>query len=82
MWPTTTPGAVVRFTTTFTNTGQTPYTGISDRLPTSPTCSMTPARNGDQTATSGTLSLTSTGVGLDRETSRSAAPSPSPAPSP
>ena len=58
---TTTPGGVVRYTATFTNTGQVPYTGISissnitdvldDAVP-----------DGDQTATSGTLSLTSTGI--------------------
>ena len=57
----TTPGSVVRFTTTFTNSGQVPYTGITvasnimdvvdDATP-----------NGDQTATSGTLSLTATGI--------------------
>ena len=58
---TTTPGGVVRYTATFTNTGQVPYTGITiatdaasvfdDAVP-----------NGDQTATSGTLTVTSTGV--------------------
>ena len=58
---TTTPGSVVRYTATFTNSGQTPYTGITiasnitdvldDAVP-----------NGDQTATSGTLTLTSTGI--------------------
>ena len=58
---TTTPGGVVRYTATFTNTGQVPYTGISissditnvldDAVP-----------DGDQTATSGTLTLTSTGI--------------------
>ena len=52
----TTPGSVVRFTATFTNTGQAPYNGITiatnaadvfdDAVP-----------NGDQTATSGTLSI-------------------------
>jgi large repetitive protein len=57
----TTPGGVVRFTTTFTNAGQVPYTGITvatniadildDAVP-----------NGDQTATSGTLSLTATAI--------------------
>ena len=57
----TTPGSVVRFTSTFTNTGQTAYTGITiasnigDVLD-----DATP--NGDQTATSGTLTLTSTGI--------------------
>jgi uncharacterized repeat protein (TIGR01451 family) len=58
---TTTPGGVVRYTATFTNTGTVPYTGITiiagaaevldDAVP-----------NGDQTATSGTLTLTSTEV--------------------
>jgi uncharacterized repeat protein (TIGR01451 family) len=57
----TTPGSVIRYTATFTNTGQTFYDGITvatnatdvfdDALP-----------NGDQTATSGTLVLTSTGI--------------------
>ena len=58
---TVTPGGVVRFTTVFTNSGQVAYTGITiasniadvrdDATP-----------NGDQTATSGTLTLTSTGI--------------------
>ncbi|GAA0996316.1 hypothetical protein GCM10009555_091900 [Acrocarpospora macrocephala] len=58
---TTTPGGVIEFTSTFTNTGQTPYTGISvsyngddlfdDVLP-----------NGDETVTSGTLSISPTGL--------------------
>ena len=58
---TTTPGGVVRFTATFTNTGQTPYTGITiatdaadvfdDAVP-----------DGNQTATSGTLTITGTAV--------------------
>jgi large repetitive protein len=57
----TTPGGVVRFTATFTNTGQTPYDGIvistnaadvfDDAVP-----------NGDQTATSGTLTIVGTAV--------------------
>ncbi|HUN37855.1 MAG TPA: putative Ig domain-containing protein [Trebonia sp.] len=57
----TTPGSVVRFTSTFINTGQTPYTGITittnasdvfdDAVP-----------NGDQTATSGTLTISGSGV--------------------
>ena len=37
---TTVPGGVVRYTATFTNTGQTPYTGITISA-TSPTCSTT-----------------------------------------
>ncbi len=57
----TTPGSVVRFTATFTNAGQVPYTGITittnaadvfdDAVP-----------NGDQTATSGVLSINGTSV--------------------
>ena len=57
----TTPGGVVRFTATFTNTGQTFYDGITistnaagvfdDAVP-----------NGDQTATSGTLTIAGNGV--------------------
>jgi hypothetical protein len=57
----TTPGSVVRFTATFTNTGQTFYDNITvaadvtdvldDAIP-----------NGDQTASSGTLEVTSTGL--------------------
>ena len=56
-----TPGSVVRFTATFTNTGQTPYYGITistnaadvfdDAVP-----------DGDQTATSGTLAIVGTAV--------------------
>ena len=58
--PTTTPGSVVTFSATYTNTGQVPYVGISvdvlgqetadDGLP------------GDQTASSGTLVLGQTGL--------------------
>ena len=57
----TTPGSVVRFTATFTNTGQTPYDDITistnaagvfdDAVP-----------NGDQTATSGTLTIVGNAV--------------------
>ncbi len=56
-----TPGSVVRFTATFTNTGQAPYDDITiatnaadvfdDAVP-----------NGDQTASSGTLSITGAAV--------------------
>ena len=58
---TTTPGGVVRFTGTFTNTGQVVYTGITIAG------SVTDVRddassNGDSTATSGTLSVTNTGL--------------------
>ncbi|HEX4094086.1 MAG TPA: fibronectin type III domain-containing protein [Trebonia sp.] len=57
----TTPGSVVRYTATFTNTGQTPYTGITIATDASDVFDdATP--NGDQTATSGTLVLTSTGI--------------------
>ena len=58
---TTTPGSVVRYTSTFTNTGQTPYTGITVSSDISDVLDdATP--NGDQTATSGTLTLTATGI--------------------
>ena len=58
---TTTPGGVVRYTATFTNTGQTPYTGITIASNISDVLDdATP--NGDQTATSGTLTLTGTGI--------------------
>ena len=58
---TTTPGGVVRYTSTFTNTGQTPYTGITVASNISDVLDdATP--NGDQTATSGTLTLTGTGI--------------------
>ena len=57
----TTPGSVVRFTATFTNSGQVPYTGITVASNiTNVVDDATP--NGDQTATSGTLSLTATGI--------------------
>jgi hypothetical protein len=57
----TTPGSVVRFTSTFTNSGQVAYTGITVASNiTNVVDDATP--NGDQTATSGTLSLTATGI--------------------
>ena len=57
----TTPGSVVRFTSTFTNSGQVPYTGITVASNiTNVVDDATP--NGDQTATSGTLILTATGI--------------------
>ena len=57
----TTPGGIVRFTATFTNNGQAPYTGIT--IATDATNVFDDATsNGDQTATSGTLVVTSTGV--------------------
>ena len=59
--PTTTPGSVVRYTSTFTNTGQAPYTGIT--IASNITDVLDDATpNGDQTATSGTLTLTGTGI--------------------
>ena len=58
---TTTPGSVVRFTAVFANAGQVPYTGITIASNiTNVLDDATP--NGDQTATSGTLTLTSTGI--------------------
>ena len=57
----TTPGSVVRFTSTFTNSGQVAYTGITVASNIADVVDdATP--NGDQTATSGTLSLTATGI--------------------
>ena len=57
----TTPGSVVRFTATFTNSGQVPYTGITVASNvTGLVDDATP--NGDRTANSGTLSLTTTGI--------------------
>ena len=58
---TTTPGSVVRYTATFANTGQTAYTGIT--IASNITDVLDDATpNGDQTATSGTLTLTATGI--------------------
>ena len=52
---------MVRFTAVFTNAGQVPYTGIT--IATNITNVLDDATpNGDQTATSGTLTLTSTGI--------------------
>ena len=59
--PTTTPGSVVQFTSTYTNTGQVPYVGISVSSM-APTFADDVLGNGDQTATSGTLTLTGTGL--------------------
>jgi large repetitive protein len=56
---TTTPGAVVRLTATFTNTGQTAYQGITVSSATADAVDdLIP--NGDQTATSGVLVLSAT----------------------
>ncbi len=57
----TTPGGVVRFTSTFTNTGQVPYTGITIARSTADVFDDATS-NGNQTATSGTLTVTSTAV--------------------
>ncbi len=57
----TTPGGVVRFTATFTNAGQVPYSGITIATDASDVFDDA-VSNGDQTATSGTLSVTGTGV--------------------
>ncbi len=59
--PTTTPGSVVQFTATYTNTGQVPYVGISVSS-VAPTFADDVLGNGDQTASSGTLVLTATGL--------------------
>jgi uncharacterized repeat protein (TIGR01451 family) len=59
--PTITPGGVFRLTSTFINPGQVPYTGITVVLGASQVLDYaTP--DGDQSATSGTLTVTSTGV--------------------
>ncbi|RCG27302.1 DUF11 domain-containing protein [Sphaerisporangium album] len=59
--PTATPGSDVRLTTTFTNTGQTPYTGISISFTAEDLLDdVTP--NGDQTSTSGTISIGPSGL--------------------
>ena len=56
---TVTPGGVVVYTTTLTNAGQTPYTGISVSFGGTPGDATS---NGDQTASSGTLSVGTTGA--------------------
>ncbi|MEU5692378.1 fibronectin type III domain-containing protein [Actinosynnema sp. NPDC020468] len=58
---TTTPGAVVRLTATFTNTGQVPQTGVTVTSPSAGTVDDA-VPNGDETASSGTLALTSTAI--------------------
>src|SRR5260370_30144080 len=56
-----TPGSVGRFTATVTNTGQVPYDGITISTNASDVFDdATP--NGDQTVTSGTLTITGTGL--------------------
>ncbi|WP_329426066.1 putative Ig domain-containing protein [Streptosporangium sp. NBC_01495] len=54
--PTALPGGVVRYTTVITNTGQTAYNGASVLFQ-GPDIADDAVPNGDQTATSGTLSL-------------------------
>ena len=54
-----TPGGVVVYTSTLTNTGQAPYTGISVSFAGTPG---EVTSNGDQTASSGTLSVGTTGA--------------------
>ena len=56
-----TPGGAVNATTTITNTGQVPYTGISVTFTTASTARRSATR-GDQTASSGTLSVGATGA--------------------
>ena len=54
----TTPGSVIRLTSTFTNTGQVPYTGITVSSPISTDLLDDAIPNGDQTTTSGSLTIT------------------------
>jgi len=56
----TVPGAVLRFTFTAANLGQTPYQGIS--VFTSPSSTEVATPNGDETASFGTLSVSASGV--------------------
>ena len=58
---TTTPGSVIGFTTTFTNTGQTPYYGITISVDGSDLIDDAIV-NGDQTVSSGSLIDTGTGA--------------------
>lgn len=58
---TTTPGGVVVFTSTYTNTGQTPYTGITVSLA-GLDISDDITSTGDQSASSGTLTVSATGI--------------------
>ena len=58
---TTTPGSVIGFTVTLANTGKAPYTGIT--VATDPSGVFANATsNGDQAATSGTITVTPTGA--------------------
>ena len=58
---TTTPGGVVHYTTTLTNTGQTPYDGITMSSDGSGLADDA-VSNGDETATSGSFAIGSTGA--------------------
>jgi large repetitive protein len=53
---TTTPGSVIRFTATFTNTGPTPYTGIQIAINAADVFDDA-TRNGNEVASSGTLTV-------------------------
>jgi uncharacterized repeat protein (TIGR01451 family) len=77
---TATPGGIVGYTATLTNTGQTPYFGISVATD-STGISDDATGNGDQQASSGTLSIGATGR-YGPVTSRSGPRSPSPPPPP
>ncbi|SER30994.1 DUF7927 domain-containing protein [Microlunatus flavus] len=57
----TTPGSLVHLRATFTNTGRYPYTGVTVLSPSAGTVDDADP-TGDQTATSGTLALTSSGI--------------------
>lgn len=57
----TTPGGLVVYTSTFTNTGQTPYTGITVSVAGLDVADDTTAV-GDQSASSGTLTISATGI--------------------
>jgi len=59
--PTVTPGALLNITTTITNTGQTPYFGISVTF-SAPGLGSEGTSGGDQTASSGTLSVGTDGA--------------------
>jgi uncharacterized repeat protein (TIGR01451 family) len=58
---TVTPGGVVRYTDTFTNTGRVPYTGITVFTPATDVFDDA-VPNGDQTATSGVITVSSSGA--------------------
>ncbi|GAA2014282.1 DUF11 domain-containing protein [Nakamurella flavida] len=57
----TTPGSLVHLTATFTNTGSAPYTGITIFSPSGDTVDDA-VPTGDQTASSGSLTLDGTGI--------------------